>query len=271
MQRLGFIGAGHMAEALLKGLLSSGTYKNIQILMSDVNQGRLNLISSNYHVKTTIDNKSVLKASDFVILAVKPDVIGDVLTEIKGLLNQKKVVISIAAGIPTSFISKKLNKKTKIVRVMPNTPALVLMGASVLYFNPLLNTGEKGIAKSIFESVGTVEVVENEKLLDAVTGLSGSGPAYVAMFIDALSDGGVKMGLPKHIALRLAAQTVFGTAKLVLDGGLHPAEFKDRVSSPAGTTIEGIHQLEVHGFRGIVISAVEAAALRSKDLSKEQK
>jgi len=271
MQRLGFIGAGHMGEALLKGLLSSGTYKNDRILMSDVNTERLNLISSNYHVKTTIDNRSVLKTSDFIILALKPEVIGNVLTEIKGLLNQKKVIISIAAGIPTSFISKKLNKKIKIARVMPNTPALILMGASVLYFNKFLNKREKESVMKIFESVGTVDVVEDENLLDAVTGLSGSGPAYVAMFIDSLSDGGVKMGLPKHLALRLAAQTVFGTAKLVLDGGLHPAEFKDRVSSPAGTTIEGIHHLEVHGFRGTVISAVEAAALRSKDLSKGEK
>ena len=260
-----------MGEALLKGLLSSGIYKSDWILMSDVNPERLNLLSSNYHVKTTIDNKSVLKDSDFIILAVKPDVIGKILNEIKGLLNQRKVIISIAAGIPTSFISEKVKKKTKIVRVMPNAPALVLMGASVLYFNPLLSNREREIVKKIFESVGTVDVVENERLLDAVTGLSGSGPAYVAMFIDALSDGGVKMGLPKHTALRLAAQTVFGTAKLLLDGGLHPAELKDRVSSPAGTTIEGIHQLEVHGFRGSIISAVEAAALRSKDLSKEEK
>lgn len=268
MKKLGFIGAGHMGEALLRGLIASGMCRKDQIIVSDINPERLQVMSSSYDVNTTSNNKEILKRSNIVILAVKPDAIECVLSEIKGLLTPGKILISIAAGITTSLISKKLMKEVKLVRAMPNTPALVLMGATVLYFNPLLNQKERELVKRIFESVGTVDLVENEKLLDAVTGLSGSGPAFVAMFIDALSDGGVKMGLTKRVALRLAAQTVYGTAKLVLDGGLHPAEFKDRVSSPAGTTIEGVHELELYGFRGSVISAVESATLRSRELSK---
>ncbi len=267
MKKLGFIGGGQMAEALLKGLITSGLYKKTQIIASDIDPKRLRHVSSTYGVNTTNSNKVILKDSNVIILAVKPDVVESVLNEISGLLTSAKILISIAAGIATSFISKKLMKKVKLVRAMPNSPALVLAGATVLYFNPLLNQRDRELVKGIFESVGTVDILDNEKLLDAVTGLSGSGPAFVSMFIDALSDGGVKMGLTKRMALRLAAQTVFGTAKLVLEGELHPAEFKDRVASPGGTTIEGVHQLELHGFRGSVISAVESAALRSKELS----
>ncbi len=268
MKKLGFIGAGHMGEALLKGLITSGLYKKNQIIISDIDSERLKAISSRYDVTTTYNNKEIIKQSNVIILAVKPAVIEGVLIEIKGLLTPGKILISIAAGVTTSLIYKKIMKKVKLVRAMPNTPALVLMGATVLYFNPLLNQKERELIKRIFESVGVVDLVEDEKLLDAVTGLSGSGPAFVAMFIDALSDGGVKMGLTKRMALRLAAQTVYGTAGLVLEGGLHPAEFKDSVSSPAGTTIEGVHQLERYGFRGSVISAVESAALRSREISR---
>lgn len=271
MKKIGFIGAGNMAEALVKGLLSSRLFTRDQIIMSDVIQERLDLISSLYGVKTTPKNKAVVRYSNLVVLSVKPNLIGKVIDEIKGLLTSKKILISIAAGTTTFFISNLIKKKVGIVRVMPNTPALVLAGASVLYFGSLVNRKEKESIKRIFESVGTVYVVENEELLDTVTGLSGSAPAFVAIFIEALADGGVKMGLPRNMAMKLAAQTVYGTARMVLDGGIHPAELKDRVSSPSGTTIEGIRELEVRGFRGVVISAVEAAVRRSKELSKEEK
>jgi pyrroline-5-carboxylate reductase len=271
MKKISFIGAGNMAEALVKGLLSSRVFTRDQIIMSDVIQERLDLMSSLYGVKTTPKNKAVLKYSNLVVLAVKPNLIGKVMDEIKGLLTSKKILISIAAGISTFFISSLIKKKVRIVRVMPNTPALVLAGASVLYFNSLINRKEKESIKRIFESVGAVYVVENEELFDAVTGLSGSAPAFVAIFIEALADGGVKTGLPRSMAMKLASQTVYGTARMVLDGGIHPAELKDRVSSPSGTTIEGIKELEVRGFRGVVISAVEAAVRRSTELSKEEK
>jgi pyrroline-5-carboxylate reductase len=271
MQKIGFIGAGNMAEALVKGLLSSGFFKKNQVIMSDVVEERLDHLSSLYGVKTTQKNTEVVKFSNFVVLAVKPNSIHKVLLEIKGFLTSKKVLISIAAGINTSSISEIVRRKIKIVRVMPNTPALVLAGASVLYCNSLITQEEKQSIKKIFESIGIAYVIDNETLLDGVTGLSGSGPAFVAMFIEALSDGGVKMGLPRNIALRLAAQTVYGTAKMVLDSGIHPAELKDKVASPGGTTIEGIKELETRGFRGSVISAVSAATRRSKELSKEEK
>jgi pyrroline-5-carboxylate reductase len=268
MQRIGFIGAGNMAEALVKGLLLSGIFTKDRITMSDVAEERLGLMSSLYGVKTSRKNTEVVRSSDIVVIAVKPNQVNGVLSEIKGLLSPKKIIISIAAGIKTSFISEIIKKKAKIVRVMPNTPALVLAGASVIYCNPLLSGGERENIIRIFRSIGIAYTVEDEGLLDAVTGLSGSGPAFVAMFIESLSDGGVKMGLSRNMATALAAQTVYGTAKMVLESGIHPAELKDRVSSPSGTTIEGIKELEIRGFRGGVISAVESATRRSKELSK---
>ncbi|MGE5444024.1 MAG: pyrroline-5-carboxylate reductase [Ignavibacteriales bacterium] len=269
MKKIGFVGAGNMAEALVKGLLSSGVFTKDRIIMSDVLQERLDLMSSIYGVEVTQKNPEVVKFSDFVVLAVKPNLVGGVIDEINDYLITKKILISIAAGIPTASIMR--NEKIKVVRVMPNTPALVLAGASALYCVPSVTQEEREDVKRIFDSVGITYIVESEELLDAVTGLSGSGPAFVAIFIEALADGGVKMGLPRSISMRLAAQTVYGTARMVLEGGIHPAELKDRVSSPSGTTIEGIKEIEVRGLRGIVNSAVEAAVRRSKELSKEEK
>ncbi|GIW46594.1 MAG: pyrroline-5-carboxylate reductase [Deltaproteobacteria bacterium] len=271
MKKLGFIGSGNMAESLVKGLLTSGVFTKEQIIMSDILGERLQTLSSLYGVSTTQKNTEVAKLSDILVLAVKPNTIGEVIREIRGYINQKKIIVSIAAGITTSFISERIKKKAKIVRVMPNTPALVLSGASVLYCSPLITQEEREEVKKIFETVGIVYTVEDENLIDAATGLSGSGPAFVSMFIEALSDGGVNMGLPRNMAIKLAAQTVYGTSKMILETNLHPAELKDRVASPAGTTIEGIRELEIRGFRGSVISAVKAASERSKALSKEEK
>ncbi|MFI5322650.1 MAG: pyrroline-5-carboxylate reductase [Thermodesulfobacteriota bacterium] len=271
MGKIGFIGGGNMAEALIKGLIMSGKYKKIDIIVSDTVGKRLDHLKSAYGVLTTKDNKESAGKSDIIILSVKPNVIRKVVSEIKTQVTAKKILISIAAGIPTSLISDVLKKKAKIVRVMPNTPALVLAGASALFCSPNLSSEDRESIKRIFESVGIVYVVDDERLLDTVTGLSGSGPAFVSMFIEALSDGGVKMGLPREAALKLAAQTVFGTAKMIIEEMFHPAVMKDKVSSPGGTTIEGIHKLESGGFRANVISAVEAATHRSRQISKEEK
>ncbi len=272
MEKIGFIGGGNMAEALVKGLTSSGAVKKGDIIVSDTIAKRLEHLKSVYGVGTTGDNKAVAARSDFIILSVKPKSINKVVSEIKSAVTAKKILVSIAAGIPTSQITKALGKKrVKIVRVMPNTPALVLAGASALYCTPELSTKERESVRHIFESVGLAHIVEDESLIDAVTGLSGSGPAFVSMFVEALSDGGVKMGLPRELSLQLAAQTVFGTAKMIIENETHPAELKDKVSSPGGTTIEGIHELESGGFRANVISAVEAAAYRSRELSEEDK
>ncbi len=271
MGKTGFIGGGNMAEALIKGLIASGAVKKGDITVSEPVEKRRSYLKSTYGVVTTADNKEAASRSDVIILSVKPNTIKKALIEIKPQITAKKILVSIAAGVTTATMAAVLKKKAKIVRVMPNTPALVQAGASVLYCAPGLSPEEKERVKKIFESVGTADIVEDEKLLDAVTGLSGSGPAFVSMFIEALSDGGVKMGLSRQVALGLAAQTVYGTAKMIIDEMSHPAVLKDKVSSPGGTTIEGIHKLESGGFRANVISAVEAAANRSRQLSKEDK
>jgi pyrroline-5-carboxylate reductase len=271
MNKIGFIGAGNMAEALINGLISSKLFKSEQILITDIVKKRVDYIKSTYKVSIASDNKQLSKESDIIVLSVKPNHISKVVSEIKAAITSKKILISIAAGIPSALISKLLKKNSKIVRVMPNTPSLVLAGASVLYCNENVTAQEKERVKEIFQSVGIAHTVEDEGLLDPVTGLSGSGPAYVSIFIEALADGGVKMGLPRDMAHKLAAQTVYGTAKMIIEGDDHPAQFKDKVSSPGGTTIEGIHHLEKGGFRSSTISAVEAATRRSKELSKGDK
>lgn len=271
MSKIGFIGAGNMAEALIKGLISSGRYKKNDISASDISKARLNHLSSAYGIQTEKDNIKIAERSDLIVLSVKPNKIPHIIDQIKSGITPKKIIISIAAGVPVSRVSKTLGKKAKIVRVMPNTPALVLEGASVLYCNENVNNKEKQAVRKVFEATGIAYIVDDESLLDPVTGLSGSGPAFVSVFIEALSDGGVKMGLPRGMAHELAAQTVYGTAKMIIESEAHPAQFKDKVSSPAGTTIEGLHKLEAGGFRSSAISAVEAATKRSRELSKEEK
>ncbi len=271
MNKIGFIGAGNMAEALIKGLISSGLFKAGQILINDISKKRVNHIKSTYKVIVAKNNIQLAEDSDLIVLAVKPNQISKVVREAEESINTKKVLISIAAGIKTSSILKLLNNKSKIVRVMPNTPALVQSGASVFYCNENVTARDKKKVQKILESVGLALMVEDEGLLDPVTGLSGSGPAYVSIFIEALADGGVKMGLPRDMAHKLAAETVYGTAKMIIEAGAHPAQFKDKVTSPGGTTIEGVHNLEKGGFRSSTISAVEAATKRSKELSKGDK
>lgn len=271
MSKIGFIGAGNMAEALIKGLIATAMFKKTEITASDISKARLDHLSAAYGIKTLNDNTKVAAQSDILVLAVKPSSVPKILAEIKRNITAKKVIVSIAAGVPVSKIAKSLGKKAKIVRVMPNTPALVLESASVLYCNENVSEADEASVRQIFDAVGVAHKVEDERLLDPVTGLSGSGPAYVSIFIEALSDGGVKMGLPRKMARELAAQTVYGTAKMIIEGNTHPAEFKDKVSSPSGTTIEGIHKLEEGGFRSSTISAVEAATKRSKELSGEDK
>ncbi|MEE8045105.1 MAG: pyrroline-5-carboxylate reductase [Thermodesulfobacteriota bacterium] len=271
MSKIAFIGAGNMAEALIRGLITSGVYKPGGIIAADVLKKRLEYLRSEYKIKISDKNNKAAKQADIIVLSVKPNHVFNVLEEINSELTPSKIVITIAAGISIPAISQVLENKTKLIRVMPNTPALVLAGASVLYCNENVTSKEKERVKKIFESVGIAYIVEDEALLDPATGLSGSGPAFVSIFIEALSDGGVKMGLPRDMAHRLAAHTVYGTAKMIIEGGAHPAEFKDKVSSPGGTTIEGVHSLEKGRFRSSTISAVEAATRRSKELSKGDK
>lgn len=266
-KKIAFLGGGNMAEALIKGILASGTAKAGQISVTDISGDRLEYLKKTYGIIVQKSNKDAVSGADVVLLCVKPQVIDKVLEEIAPAAGSGKLVISIAAGITLARIEKALTANPRVVRVMPNTPALVLAGAAALTGGKNATVDDLALAQSIFNSVGRAVVVE-EKLMDAVTGLSGSGPAYVFMIIDALSDAGVKTGLPRQLALELAAQTVYGSAKMVIETGEHPGKLRDMVTSPGGTTIEGLHALEKGKLRATLMNAVEAATARSKELGK---
>ena len=263
--RLGFIGAGNMASAIMKGVIARGIVHPNNIYAFDVDLDKLNRLSAELGISMAKDNCHVVLNSDIVILAVKPNTYSKVLLEIKSCLEDRHILISIAAGITVDFIKQLIGGRCKIVRTMPNTPALVGEGMTALCTNHDLSSDELATVKDILRSLGKVEEV-SESLMDAVTAVSGSGPAYVAMFIEAMADGGVLAGLPRDLAYRMAIQTVIGTARLLSESGKHPGELKDMVCSPGGTTIEAVRQLEIHGFRGAVIEAVNACMLKAKSI-----
>lgn len=267
---IAFLGAGNMAEALVKGLLRAGTALASEIICSELRAERRDELAKRYGVRTVAGNDEAAEAADIVLLSVKPQVMDLLLEEIAPAIDHKKLVISIAAGIPISAISRKLGAGVRIVRTMPNTPALVGAGATALARGAHATEADLAQARALFEAVG-IAVVVDEHLLDAVTGLSGSGPAYVYLAVEALADGGVKMGLARPVAMALAAQTVMGAAKLVLESGEHPGRLKDQVTSPGGTAIAGVHALEVGGLRASLMAAVEAATRRSHELGEKAK
>ncbi|MDT7043969.1 pyrroline-5-carboxylate reductase [Candidatus Nitronereus thalassa] len=264
---IAIIGAGNIAEALVSGLLKKRVVQPSQIFATDVSESRLKHFKTQYGVRVGSDNAQAAKWCDILILAVKPQVIDEVVVGLKLPARSNPLVLSVAAGVPIERIQSKLRSTKHIIRVMPNTPSIVLEGATALAGGPGVSSQELEIGKSIFEAVGKVVVVE-ETHIDTITGLSGGGPAYVYVFIEALADGGVKMGLPREVAQLLAAQTVLGAAKMVLESGEHPGALKDRVASPGGTTIAGLHSLEEGKLRGTVINAVQSATLRSRKLGK---
>ena len=265
--KIAFIGGGNMAEALIKGLIAAGAAKPDQIMVTDLSSDRVAHLKKTYGIIILKGNLEAAREADVIVLSVKPQVIEKVLAEISPGVDGKKLVISIAAGINIGKIEKALKDNSRVVRVMPNTPALVLAGAAAISGGRAVTGDDLTLAQNIFNSVGRAVIVE-EKLMDAVTGLSGSGPAYVFLIIDALSDAGVKSGLPRQLALELAAQTVYGAAKMVLETKEHPGKLRDMVTSPGGTTIEGIHALEKGKLRATLMNAVEAATARSKELGK---
>jgi pyrroline-5-carboxylate reductase len=266
-KRLVIIGGGNMGEAILKGLIAAQLIKPQQITVTDIIEARLGYLRDTYTVHALTDNVKAVASADLIILAVKPQDITQTIQGIAPVVDDQMVVISIAAGVPTAKIESAFGKPVRVVRVMPNTPALVLAGAAGLCVGSHATPVDLEVARVLFDALGRTVVVA-EYLMDAVTGLSGSGPAYIFVLIEALADGGVKMGLTREAALTLAAQTVYGSAKLLLETGLHPGELKDRVTSPAGTTIAGLHALEDRAFRGAVIDAVERATLRSRELGR---
>ncbi|MEZ0328677.1 MAG: pyrroline-5-carboxylate reductase [Dissulfuribacterales bacterium] len=267
LERLGFIGAGQMAEALIKGILAKGLLNPSQIAASEPSAQRRNDLQERLGIGLVEENKAVAGMVDVLVLAVKPQVMMKVLTDIGPSLTPKHLLISIAAGVTTQFMESMLPDGTRVVRVMPNTPALVQAGASALCAGRHASPQDLETAKSIFDAIGKA-VVLPEELLNAVTGLSGSGPAYVFTFIQGLIDAGVREGLSRDVAAMLAVQTVFGSALMCLEIGKSPAELTAMVTSPGGTTIEGLYALENRGFRATIMDAVRAATERSRSLSK---
>lgn len=268
--KIGFIGGGQMAEALVRGILTSGLNPKDDILVCDPDPDRRSLLSSQYGVRVLADSLQLLQDCQQIILAVKPQLMKALLLDIANKIREDHLLITVAAGLPLSFYHQFIPlQKAKIIRVMPNTGALVLRGASVLAKNEHVDELQLQAAQKIFSAVGEA-VILDETSLDAVTGLSGSGPAYVFSFIEALIDAGVKVGLSRDIATKLALQTVSGSVKLLEDSDEHPAVLRDKVCSPGGTTIAAMHVLLKAGFNGIVMDAVEASVRKSKELGTGQ-
>jgi pyrroline-5-carboxylate reductase len=264
---IGFLGAGKMATALAKGFLNAKLVKASQLVAADPYAAAREHFAADTGAKTFAKNLEAAQAAEVLILATKPDQVAAALAEISGVFSQKQLLISIAAGVTLAKLEGALPAGARLVRVMPNTPALVGAGAAGFALGKNATAADGELAQKLLSAVG-IAVPVKESLLDAVTGLSGSGPAYVYQFIEALSDGGVASGLPRNVATQLAAQTVLGSAKMVLETGLHPGALKDQVTSPGGTTIEGVHELEKGGLRAAVISAVRAGTEKSKKLGQ---
>ena len=265
--RFAFIGGGNMAEALIKGLLSGLGVTPQQIIATDVVPERRTYMQTTYGITASADNKHAVQESTVVVLAVKPQIMPMILEEIAPVVNSEKLVISIAAGITLQTLQRALGDSRRVVRVMPNTPALVLAGAAGISPGKAATAQDVALVERIFNAVGRAMVVSDE-MMDVVTGLSGSGPAFIFALIEGLSDGGVLMGLARQTATLLAAQTVLGAAKMVLETGRHPGELKDMVTSPAGTTIAGMQALESGGLRGLMMEAVRRATERSEALGR---
>ncbi len=264
--KVGFIGTGNMGTALVKGIIESGTVPAQNVYIFDVDKEKQAALSSSTGAVAIDSNSQLVEICDIIILAVKPNIIKTALEDCKDKF-KNKILASIAVGIPISFYKSIIGEDKKVVRVMPNTPALVGEGMTLLTYGKEVTKEEADQVTKLFESVGKVEFLE-EKLMSEVTALTGSSPAYVFMFIEAMADAAVLSGIPRHLAYKFAAQAVYGSAKMVLDTGTHPAELKDAVCSPAGTTIEAVSALEKNGFRYAVIEAMNECTRRAKEIGK---
>ncbi len=263
---IGFIGAGNMAETLISGLISSKISSPDHLVCADIRKPRLDELADRHGLRTTMDNKALIKAADIIIFAVKPQTMGDVLRETADSLDMSKLIISVAAGVPMAAMAKVFQKKLRLMRAMPNVCVAVKEGATAIATGDHTESEDVDMALAVFQSIGRCIVLKGDQLLDAVTGLSGSGPAYIFLILDALADAGVKMGLTREDAQVLASQTVLGSAKMLIETGLTPGQLKDMVTSPGGTTIAGLHALEKGRLRATLINGVEAATIRSREL-----
>lgn len=267
-KKIGILGTGNMGEALISGLVSSGSSLPENIMGSDVREEKLDSLREKYGIRTTTSNIEVVQFSEIVIYSVKPQIMASVLKETAAYLDMSKLIISIAAGVPLAAIEALLDKELRLIRVMPNIAAFVKESASAFAAGRHILKEDIQTAKDIFDSVGKSIYLKENALMDAITGLSGSGPAYIFLVVDALADAGVKMGLSRSDALFLSTQTILGAAKLLMETREHPGQLKDRVTSPGGTAIAGIHTLEKGGLRTTLIDAVEAATRRSRELGE---
>lgn len=264
-RKIGFTGAGAMAEALFKGMLTSGLFAREDIIVSDIDAARLDYLAAEYGIKTLTDNKDIMRIADIIVLAVKPAVIPALLEETGSIARPEQFFISVVAGISTARIESFFSLPVPVVRVMPNTPCLVGAGASAFAMGSSAGEEHARITETLFGAVGLAVQVP-EHTMDAVTGLSGSGPAYVFTIIEAMADAAVRAGLPRDTATKLAVQTLLGAAKMVQETGEHPARLRDMVTTPGGTTIAGLHALEAGKLRATLMDAVLAAANRSREL-----
>jgi len=265
---ISMIGTGNMGEALVSGLILSKSTAAENIICTDVREDQLESVKEKYGVNVTTNNLDAVKASEIIIYAVKPQIIAPVLIETASKLDMNKLIISIAAGVPLAAIESCLKKKLRLIRVMPNIAAFVKESATVVAAGENASQDDVKMAMAIFDSMGKTIFLKENVLMDAITGLSGSGPAYIFLIVDALADAGVKMGLARQDALFLATQTVLGSAKLLMETKEHPGRLKDMVTSPGGTAIAGIHTLEKGGLRTTLMNAVEAATKRSQELGE---
>ena len=267
--KIGFIGTGNMGSSIIKGILSSKFEENENINIFDLDKDKVNNLVKEYGVNAVNSEKELARNSDIIVLSVKPHIIPVVLKNLSGNVKKDTIILTIAAGISISVIENALGEDKKVVRTMPNTPAQVLSGMTAVTFNKNIENSEKEIIFKLLNSFGKSVEIE-EKLMHAYTGISGSLPAYVYMFMEALADGGVLCGIPRNKAYEIVAQTVAGSAKMLLETGKHPGQLKDEVCSPAGTTIEAVRVLENGNFRGNVIEAVAACTEKSKEMAGEK-
>lgn len=266
-KRIGFIGTGNMGASILRGVLRSGTAKPEDIYIFDADKAKADALVKETGVAAAASNSELVRNCDYIVLAVKPVYIGQVMEEIKDSFSSEKVLVSIAVGISSDSLRAYLQKDSKIVRTMPNLPLMVGEGMTLISFDDNIGSEEKLFVKKLFEGSGIAEELE-ERLMSQVTALTGSSPAYVFVMLEAMADGAVSQGIPRKLAYRLAAQAVLGSAKMVLETGLHPAELKDQVCSPAGTTIEAVKTLERNGFRYSLMDAMDKCTERALEIGR---
>lgn len=263
--KIGFIGCGNMAYAIVGGLINNANFSNMQIIAADTSDEALTKACRGYNIFTTNDNKYVAEHSEVVFLSVKPQYYEEVISDIKNILTPSQIVVTIAPGKTINWLEERFESNTKIVRTMPNTPAMVGEGITGVCRNSLVTDDEFDYVMSLLSSFGIAEPI-SENLMDAVVSVSGSSPAYVFMMIEAMADAAVADGMPRAQAYKFAAQAVLGSAKMVLETGKHPGELKDMVCSPAGTTIEAVRVLEEKGFRSAIMSAMKTCSDKAKSV-----